>query len=114
MFPQRNFLLITASLITDYSLPVSSPDKPLMPRHAWQPFTPRGVAAFAGATLTRLVLVQSIVAVIVAVALLWFLRIAWFPVITESIQRLPQAGVIRRGELQYGGESPGRLAANSR
>lgn len=85
-----------------------------MPRHAWQPFTPRGVAAFAGATLTRLVLAQSIVAVIVAVALLWFLRIAWFPVITESIQHLPQTGVIRRGNLQYGAESPERLAANSR
>src|SRR4051812_19895981 len=85
-----------------------------MPRYAWQPFTPRGVAAFAGGTLTRLVLVQLIVAILAAVALLWFLRIAWFPVITESIQHLPQTGVIRHGELQYAGESPERLAGNSR
>ena len=85
-----------------------------MPRHAWQPFTPRGVAAFAGATLTRLVLVQLIVAAVVVLALLWFLRVAWFPVVTEAIQHLPQAGVIRHGELFYTGESPERLAGNSR
>ena len=33
--------------------PHPSPDKPLTPQHAWQPFTPRGVAAFGSATLTR-------------------------------------------------------------
>lgn len=96
------------------SAPQKTPDKPLVPRHAWQPFTPRGVAAFALATLTRLILVQLIIATIVAVALVWFLRVAWVPVITEAIQQLPDTGAIRHGELKFNGESPARLAGNSR
>ena len=94
--------------------PSTTPDKPLTPRQAWQPFTPRGVAAFALATLTRLVLVQLAVAALVAFALLWYLRVAWSPVVTESIQHLPEAGVIQRGELIYGGEPLARLAENKR
>lgn len=90
------------------------PDKPLTPRHAWQPFTPRGVAAFANATSLRVFLVQLLVAGIVIVSLLWSLRIAWIPVVTQGIRRLPETGVIRRGELTYEGESPQRLAENAR
>jgi len=85
-----------------------------MPQQAWQPFTPRGVAAFAGATLTRLVLVQLAIAALLVIALVWFLRIAWVPVITDAIQHLPDAGFIRRGELTFGAESPVRLAGNTR
>jgi hypothetical protein len=92
--------------------PQKTPDKPLTPRHAWQPFTPRGVAAFGVATLTRVVLAQCAVAGAVAIALVWFLRLAWVPVVNEAIQRLPDAGFIRRGELNYSGESPQRLAEN--
>jgi hypothetical protein len=88
-------------------------DKPLTPRHAWQPLTPRGVAAFATSTLTRLVLVQLVFALITAVAVLGFLRLAWFPVIEEAIQRLPDTGAIRQGELAFAGESPKRLAENA-
>jgi hypothetical protein len=91
-----------------------SPDKPLMPRHAWQPFTPRGVAAFAGATFLRLFLAQLVVTIIVILALLWFLRVAWIPVVTEGIQHLPDRGFIRRGELNFDAESPQRLAENAR
>ncbi len=96
------------------SAPQKAPDKPLTPRHAWQPFTPRGVAAFADATSLRLTLVQLVVAALVIISLLWSVRIAWLPVITQSIQRLPEAGAIRRGELAFEGESPQRLAENAR
>src|SRR5687767_9056439 len=42
---------------------------------AWQPITFRGVAAFAGAKLGRLLLVQLIVALLTAGAVGWFLSI---------------------------------------
>jgi hypothetical protein len=84
----------------------------LTPREAWQPFTPRGVAAFANATLTRVVLAQLAVALTVAAVVIWFLRMTWFPVITEAIQQLPATGMIRNGELNYGGEAPIVLAQN--
>jgi hypothetical protein len=96
------------------SAPQKLPDKPLTPRHAWQPFTPRGVAAFADATPLRLLLVQLLVAALVIISLLWSLRIAWIPVITDGIRHLPETGVIRRGELTFEAESPQRLAENAR
>jgi hypothetical protein len=89
-------------------------DKPLTPRHAWQPFTPRGIAAFGQATNARLIIVELIVALLVVGAVVSFLRGVWFPVITEAIEKLPQTGAIRRGELSFAGESPMRLAENSR
>lgn len=95
------------------SSPRKDADKPLMPRQAWQPLTPRGIAAFAGATFNRLVFVQLIVAAIVVAALIWFLRIAWFPVITEAVRSLPEAGIIRHGTLSFG-DWPQRLAENAR
>ena len=90
------------------------PDKPLMPRHAWQPFTPRGVAAFSNASSLRITLVQLLVAALVILSLLWAIRVAWVPVITKGILHLPDSGTIRRGELTFGGESPQRLAENAR
>lgn len=93
--------------------PQPKTDKPLTPRHAWQPFTPRGVAAFAFATLTRLVIVQTVLAVLVVLALIWFLRVAWFPVLTAAAQQLPATASIRHAALNYPGESPRRLAGNA-
>lgn len=72
------------------------------------------MAAFANATLTRVVLAQFGVAVLVAVAAMWFLRVAWFPVIAEAIEHLPPTGIIRRGELNFAGESPTTLAENAK
>ena len=96
------------------SAPKKLPDKPLTPTQAWQPFTPRGVAAFGLATFTRVFFVQAAVAVLVGVALIWALRAAWVPVISEAIQQLPDTGNIQRGELHFPGESPQRLAENSK
>ena len=72
------------------------------------------MAAFATATLTRVVLAQLAVALAVSAAVIWFLRIAWFPVVTEAIQELPVTGMIRGGQLELGGESQTVLAQNER
>lgn len=97
---------------------MSSPPKenepPLTPRQAWQPFTPRGVAAFAHATASRLFFVQFVVAALIAAALVLGLRASWVPVISEAMAHLPEAGAIRRGELSFAGEPNQRFAGNTR
>jgi hypothetical protein len=67
---------------------------------AWLPLTPRGVAAFATATFSRLFIVQLIVALLAAAAVVWFLDTAWCPVLREAIRQLPDQGIIRDGQLQ--------------
>lgn len=79
---------------------------------AWQPLTPRGVAAFARAPLRRLLLVQFIVALAVAlgVALLCYDR--YVPVIGSAIAKLPAASQVRQQQLEWQGNSPVLLAEN--
>jgi hypothetical protein len=77
---------------------------------AWQPLTVRGVAAFAHAPLGRLLIVQFIVALLSAGAVIWFLHTAWFPQIGEAIRQLPPQGELRSGRLDWQGETPSRLA----
>lgn len=79
---------------------------------AWQPLTPRGVAAFAHAPGRRLWLVQSIVAVAVAASVVVFLQLAWFPVVQQAIAELPDAGGVRGGQLQWTNFAPRVLAEN--
>ena len=66
---------------------------------AWQPLTPRGVAAFANAPFGRLFVVELVVALLAAGAVLFFLSHAWFPAIRAAIHALPETGAIRNGEL---------------
>ena len=61
---------------------------------AWEPLTPRGVAAFARAKLGRLLFVQFIVALLAAVAVVWFLDDGCFPTIGAAIRSLPATGDI--------------------
>lgn len=82
------------------------------PTAAWQPLTPRGVAAFAHAPLRRLLLVQFIVASLVALAVAWFFHDGYFPVINQAIAQAPVAGEVRAGALDWRGESPVLLAEN--
>lgn len=82
------------------------------PQTAWQPFTPRGVAAFAHGPLRRLLLVQLIVALLVALAFVWFLADAYFPVISRVIVELPATGEISGRTLVWSGDSPTLLAEN--
>jgi hypothetical protein len=70
------------------------------------------VAAFAHASLRRLLLVQCVVAVLAAAAVVWFLEDAWFPVLRTAIHQLPATGEIRNEELIWPGELRGPLAGN--
>src|SRR5260221_14485850 len=45
---------------------------------AWQPFTLRGVAAFARVSCPKLLLLQFIVALLAAATVVWFLQARWF------------------------------------
>jgi len=84
-------------------------DAPLV---AWQPLTPRGAAAFAHAPLRRLLLVQFLVALLVAGAVGWFLHDCYFPLINQTIAQLPAESQVRAGKLDWRGESPVLLAEN--
>jgi len=77
---------------------------------AWEPLTPRGVAAFARARLGRLLVVQFIVAVLAASAVDCFLDMGCFPTISAAVKQLPDQGEIRANRLNWHGESPMLLA----
>jgi hypothetical protein len=77
---------------------------------AWQPLTPRGVVAFACAPLRRLLLVQFLFALLAAMALVWFLRTAWFPTIRQAVAQLPERGDLNSGKLNWYENSPQLLA----
>ena len=77
---------------------------------AWEPLTPRGVAAFARAGFSRLLLVQFIVALLGAASVAWFFDDGCFPAIDAAIKNLPAAGEIRSGKLDWHGDSPQLLA----
>jgi hypothetical protein len=77
---------------------------------AWEPLTPRGVAAFARARLSRLLFVQFIVALLTAVSVVWLLHDGCFPTARAAIQNLPAAGEIRSAGLDWPGSSPQLLA----
>ena len=79
-------------------------------RTAWQPLTPRGVAAFAHARLQRLLLVQFLVALLVGGGVAWVLHDCFFPTVTTAIEQLPANGEIRGSTLDWHGNSPQRLA----
>jgi hypothetical protein len=83
-----------------------------MRSRAWEPLTPRGVAAFARAPVGRLFIVQLVVALLTAGVAVWVLQEAWFPVVRTAIERLPEGGEIRGGQLTWPGENPVQLGAN--
>lgn len=73
---------------------------------AWEPLTPRGVAAFSRAPLSRLLLVQFAIAALATGAIIWFLTQDCFPTVRAAIQHLPDTGAIRDGRLDWPGGSP--------
>ena len=79
---------------------------------AWQPLTPKGVAAFARDSVWRLLLCQFVFALMAAAAVAWFIDDAWTPAIREAVGNLPPEGAIRGGILQWHGSSPQVLADN--
>jgi hypothetical protein len=68
------------------------------------------VAAFARASLGRLLFVQFVFALLAASAVVWFLKTAWFPVVDSAIHQLPAQGEIRDGKLSRPDNSPELLA----
>jgi len=81
-----------------------------------EPFTPRGIAAFARAGFSRLLLVQLVVALLATVSLAWFLDKNCFSTVAAAIERLPDTGKIVAGRLEWREDSPqmileGRLLA---
>jgi hypothetical protein len=79
-------------------------------RNAFEPLTPRGVAAFARASFARLLLVQSSFALLAAISIVWFLDGNCFPIIRAAILNLPDAGKISAGKLDWRGDSSQMLA----
>src|ERR1039458_2522275 len=77
---------------------------------AWEPLTPRGVAAIARARLSRLLLLQFVIASLAAAAAVWFLSNGCFPTVRAAIRNLPVAGEIHAGRLDWAGHAPQFLA----
>jgi hypothetical protein len=84
----------------------SSVDQPSI---AWQPFTPRGVAAFARASVGRLLVMQFVAALLAAGTVVWFLNTCWFPTVGAAIDRLPESGAVKSGRLNWEADSPRSL-----
>ena len=70
-----------------------------------EPFTPRGVAAFARAKFGRLLVAQLILALLAAAAVASFFYNACFPVVLAAIENLPDTGEISSGQLDWSGSS---------
>ena len=68
------------------------------------------MAAFARARLSRLLLVQFVVASLAAAAVVWFLSDGCFPTVRAAIRNLPATGAIRSGWLDWPGNPPQLLA----
>lgn len=68
-----------------------------------EPFTPRGVAAFAHAGFRRVVAAQFIFALLAAVAVAYFFHSACFPAVQAAIDTLPLTGRIQSGRLDWNG-----------
>lgn len=80
------------------------------PAFAWEPITPRGVAAFARASFERLLVVQAVVALLGAAVTVWLLSSGIFPTINRAIGELPDSGEIHSGKLEWRDDSPVLLA----
>ena len=79
---------------------------------ARQPFTPQGVARFAHAPFSRLVVVTLIFGLISGIACSWLTARCIAPVIDETIANLPTTGSIERGVLRWPETNSRLLGAN--
>ena len=80
------------------------------PPRAWQPLTFRGVAAFAGATATRVFMVQFLALILAVACVLQALELTWWPAVQKAVQTLPEIGRVQHGQLDWHGESFAVLA----
>ena len=84
----------------------------ITPYQAWQPFSPRGVASFAVASLGRLLLMQLLVAGMAVAMTVWFINEKMLPVVRVAVQGLPDRASICGGRLVWPDVTPSRLAQN--
>ncbi|MGH7940843.1 MAG: hypothetical protein ACREFR_07235, partial [Limisphaerales bacterium] len=87
---------------------MATASKPFIP----EPFTPRGIAAFARAGFGRLVAAQFILAFIAAGAVAYFFHGACFPAVQAALDNLPLRGQIKSGRLDWA--SGPRMLADGR
>jgi len=80
------------------------------PRFAWEPVSPRGVAAFARASFERLLVAQCLFALLATAAVVWVLSAGFFPTVAAAVNRLPDTGDVTHGHLNWPGDSPQLLA----
>src|SRR5258708_27908030 len=66
---------------------------------AWEPVTPRGVAAFSKATFGRLFFVELVVALLTAGGVVWCPATPWVSTAGEAIHPLPAQRANRNGRL---------------
>ncbi len=79
---------------------------------AWQPFTFSGAAAFAAASLTRIMAVAFTLAVLIGVGSVASFYWTWGPALDEAVGHLPPAGEIREGRLIWPAAGATRLVDN--
>ena len=75
-----------------------------------EPFTPRGVAAFARGGFARLFLAQLLFLLAATGSILWFLDDSCISVVDAAVQNLPEAGEIVHGRLDWSGKTAVSLA----
>lgn len=71
----------------------------------WQPLTPKGAAAFASASLTRLYVVLLCFAAATGFSVVFFLSQQCVPVVDRITHDLPEGAVLSLGELFGAGET---------
>ena len=88
-------------------MPDESPRPP-----ARQPFTFGGVARFAHASVSRLILTSLFFGLVTGLAVSWLATRFWAPVIDEAVAALPPNSSIQGGTLRWPERSGRLLAAN--
>lgn len=78
-------------------------------RPAWGPWTFKGVAGFAQRPLKRLLVMEFIVAGIVAACAMVFVSLAWLPALDQAVRKLPTGGMITQSRLHWTGMLPQQL-----
>jgi hypothetical protein len=69
----------------------------------YEPFTPRGIASFAGAKWSYLLITQIIFACLAAASVICLFSHSYFPTVQAAIDNLPPDGEIRFGHLDWSG-----------
>lgn len=82
---------------------------------AWQPFTGRGIAAFAGVSWWHLLMFQTLFAGFIVLGFVWSLRQVVFPVVHTALAALPDGPAsIQNGFFDWPGSGAELLAASPR